>query len=71
MCRSPKEWEAEAQLLRTCAGEWLKRAEAAEGASALQHDYMNPEISSSLYATSILVSGCADGGAGARAVSSS
>ena len=38
-------------------------ATVGEGASALQHDYMNPEISSSLYATSILVSGCADGGA--------
>ena len=33
-----------------------------EGASALKYDYMNPEISSSLYASSYLVSGCADGG---------
>ena len=33
-----------------------------EGASALKYDYMNPEISSSLYASTILVSGCADGG---------
>ena len=32
------------------------------GASALRYDYMNPELSSSLYATAILVSGCADGG---------
>ena len=31
-------------------------------ASALKYDYMNPEISSSLYASSYLVSGCADGG---------
>ena len=31
------------------------------GASTLQHDYMNTEVSSTLYATSILVSGCADG----------
>ena len=34
-----------------------------EGASALQHDYMNPELSSPLYASSLLVSGCGDGGA--------
>ena len=33
-----------------------------EGVSALQHDYMNPELSSPLYASSLLVSGCADGG---------
>ena len=33
-----------------------------EGASALQHDYMDPVLSSPLYATSVLVSGCGDGG---------
>ena len=33
-----------------------------EGAAGLQHDYMNPELSSPLYATSVLVSGCGDGG---------
>ena len=34
-----------------------------EGASAQQHDYMNPDLFSTMYATSMLVSGCADGGA--------
>ena len=34
-----------------------------EGTSAQQHDYMNPGLFSTMYATSMLVSGCANGGA--------